>query len=175
MGALYTGCRATEVLRMNASHVDRDGPGVYVTPVKSYRPRFVFLPDEGLEFFRRLALGKRGDDLLFLNRAGRPWFTNYRHPFKQAVLKADLPSGFCFHGLRHTYASQLVQAGAPLIVVAEQLGHRNTDTVSRTYGHMAPQIRAAEVCQRFSSLIDRNSAVLPPRRSYAHLTLDGPS
>jgi integrase len=94
LGALYTGCRATELLRMNASHVDRDGPGVYVTPVKSYRPRFVFLPDEGLVFFRNLAYGKSGDDLLFLNHARRPWFRNYRHPFKQAVLTAGLPSGF---------------------------------------------------------------------------------
>lgn len=49
LGALYTGCRATELLRMRVTHVGRDGAGVYVTPVKTYRPRVVLLPDEGLD------------------------------------------------------------------------------------------------------------------------------
>jgi hypothetical protein len=59
--------------------------------------------------------------------------------------------------LRHTYASQLVQAGAPLTVVAEQLGHANTVTVSRTYGHVSPQVREAEVRQRFTVLSPKNA------------------
>ncbi|WP_152491108.1 tyrosine-type recombinase/integrase [Roseovarius sp. THAF27] len=67
-------------------------------------------------------------------------------------MAAELPSGFVFHGLRHTYASQLVQAGTPLIVVAQQLGHANTDTVSRTYGHLAPQIREVQVRTHFAAL-----------------------
>lgn len=152
LGTLYTGCRITELLRMQADHVGRDGPGVYVTPVKSYRPRIVLLPDEGLSFFNRLAAGKRSGDLLFRRVTGGGWFTNYRHVFKRAVRSAELPEPFCFHGLRHTYASQLVQSGAPLIVVAAQLGHRNIDTVSRTYGHLAPDIQLAEVRKRFASL-----------------------
>ena len=69
------------------------------------------------------------------------------------------------------YASQLIQAGAPLIVVSEQLGHRNTDSVGRTYGHMAPQIRQAEVWYRFASLEDiPNEPVLNPSQPrYAYL------
>ncbi|WP_268738209.1 tyrosine-type recombinase/integrase [Aminobacter niigataensis] len=153
LGALYTGCRATELMRMQASHVGRDGPGVYVTPVKSYRPRVVLLPDEGFAFFSSLAKGKKPSEPLFVRDDGRYWFTNYRHAFKRSVVDAGLPDGFCFHGLRHTYASQLVQSGAPLIVVAEQLGHRNIDTVSRTYSHLAPDARLAEVRKRFASLI----------------------
>ncbi len=152
LGALYTGCRVTELLRMQATHVGRDGAGGYVTPVKSYRPRVVLLPDEGLAFFRTMADGKKPHEHLFLRASGRGWYTNYRHGFKRAVREAELPEEFCFHGLRHTYASQLIQNGTPLIVVAEQLGHRNIDTVSRTYGHLAPDIRLAEVRRRFASL-----------------------
>lgn len=152
LGALYTGCRATELLRMTVAHVECDGPGVYVTPVKSYTPRFVFLPEEGLQFFRRLAAGRDPDAPLFLRENGRQWFDNYKHPFKRAVIAAGLPKAFCFHGLRHTYASQLSQAGTPLLVIAEQLGHRNIETVSRTYGHMQPQIRSSEVRARFEGI-----------------------
>ena len=67
-------------------------------------------------------------------------------------MAAGLPKAFCFHGLRHTYASQLSQAGTPLLVIAEQLGHRNIETVSRTYGHMQPQIRSSEVRARFEAI-----------------------
>ncbi len=58
LAALYTGCRATELIRMRACDVGRDGYGVYVTPVKRYRARFVFLPDEGMAFFLKLAAGR---------------------------------------------------------------------------------------------------------------------
>jgi integrase len=164
LGALYTGCRSTELLRMRASDVGRDGYGLYIMSAKCYRPRFVFLPDEGMAFFLSLAANKNSGELLFLRENGREWFDLHRHAFKAAVLAADLPAAFCFHGLRHTYASQLIQAGAPLPVVAEQLGHANTDTVGRTYGHLAPQIRESEVRQRFTTLSRENAQLAWKRR-----------
>ncbi len=165
-GALYTGCRSIELLRMRASDVGRDGYGVYVLPSKTRTPRFVFLPDEGMDFFLRLAAGKRPEERLFLRADGQPWGESFRPRFKVAVRAADLPPEFSFHGLRHTYASQLVQAGTPLMVVAEQLGHVNTVTVSRTYGHVSPQIRESEVRQRFP-LLSRKNAKLAAGRGAA--------
>jgi integrase len=118
LGALYTGCRARELFRMQALHVGRDGYGVYVPPGKNYQPRFVFLPDEAMAFFFNLAKNKGSHELLFTARNGTGWLNLYRYPFKTAVRASGLPDEFCFHGLRHTYASQLVQAGTPLIVVS---------------------------------------------------------
>jgi len=43
-----------------------------------------------------------------------------------------------FNGLRHTFASVLVEAGTPLAFVAEALGHRDTRMVSKHYAHLAP-------------------------------------
>jgi integrase len=142
---------------MEASDVGRDGYGVRVKPSKSYRPRFVFLPDEGMAFFLALTKRKAPHEKLFIRDNGKEWYTYYRYALKSAVRSSGLPSEFSFHGLRHTYASQLIQAGAPLIVVAEQLGHANTVTVSQTYGHLSPQIREAEVRQRFTT-VDRVAA-----------------
>jgi integrase len=50
-----------------------------------------------------------------------------------------------FHGLRHTYASALVNAGVPLAYVAAQLGHTDTRMVERHYGHLAPSAMAAAI------------------------------
>lgn len=157
LGALYTGCRSLELLRMQVCDVGKDGYGVYVLPSKTHKSRFVFLPDEGMAFFLKLAKGKPAHQLLFTRLDGTRWGEYYRKLFKDAGSAAGLPKEFCFHGLRHTYASQLVQAGAPLIVVADQLGHANSVTVSRTYGHVSPQIREAEVRQRFTVLSPQNS------------------
>jgi integrase len=154
LGALYTGCRSTELLHLTVADVARDGYGVYVAPLKTYRPRFVFLPDEGMAFFLALCRDREPREPVFLRNDGHPWHPrNHRHLFKTAVRASTVPDEFTFHGLRHTYASQLIQAGTPLSVIAEQLGHANTTTVSRTYGHFAPQIREAEVRQRFAALV----------------------
>jgi integrase/recombinase XerD len=150
--ALYTGCRAQELTHLRVADVATHVFGIYVAPSKNYRSRYVFLPDEGMAFFLRQREGRDPSAFIFSNAAGRPWAGNYRHLFKGAVREAALNDRIVFHSLRHTYASQLVQAGTPLPIVAQQLGHATTDTVSRTYGHLAPSTLEAEIRSRFAPL-----------------------
>ena len=42
------------------------------------------------------------------------------------------------HGLRHTYATLLLQNGAPITYVSEQLGHRDASITLRVYAHWLP-------------------------------------
>jgi integrase len=156
LAALYTGCRVSELMEMRCSHVGRDGYGVYVPPQKGYRPRFVFLPDEGMAWFLQMIKGRRPDDYVFLNDNTNRRIGPSNKPFKAAVRAAGLPEDFTFHGLRHTYASQLAQAGAPILAIADQLGHLSARMVLETYGHLAPQIRESEVRQRFTALSQEN-------------------
>lgn len=158
LAALYTGCRATELVRMKCSDVGRDGYGVYVTPVKSYRARFVFLPDEAMVWFLKLVEGREPESHLFLRQDGRPWINrSYQYEFGKALHKAGIPQTFTFHGLRHTYASQLIQSGTTVFTVAQQLGHSDPSSVLRTYGHLSPQIRESEIRQRFTKLSELNA------------------
>lgn len=150
--ALYTGCRAQELTHLRSSDVATHVFGIFVAATKNYRPRYVYLPDEGMAFFLRLREQREGSEWLFANSAGRPWADNYRHLFKDAVRRAQLSERVVFHTLRHTYASQLIQAGTTLSVIAKQLGHATTDTVSRTYGHLAPSTLEAEIRTRFAQL-----------------------
>ena len=43
-----------------------------------------------------------------------------------------------FHILRHTYATHLLWAGAPLPVIAANLGHSDTRMTERHYAHLVP-------------------------------------
>ena len=47
--------------------------------------------------------------------------------------------------------SRLAMRGVPLAVIAAQLGHADTRTVEKHYGHLAPSI-AITVCAAFGTL-----------------------
>lgn len=166
--ALYTGCRVSELSRLKARDIGHHVYGIYVAPLKSYRGRYVILPDEGMSFFLDQVHGLDDEDLVFRTALGRAWAGSYKHLFREAVKGAGLPQGFVFHGLRHTYASQLVQAGTPLSIVARQLGHSNTDTVSRTYGHLCCETLETEISRRFAPLKPRRT---DPRLNRLRATL----
>lgn len=151
-GALYSGCRISELARMEVGDVGIGVFGIYVRPSKNGRSRYVVMSTEGMSFFLGLSHDRSDGDLLFQIASGRAWSGNHKHLFKASVRAAGLPDDFVFHGLRHTYASQLVQAGTPLAVVASQLGHSNTDTISRTYGHLSCDSIEAHIQRGFHAL-----------------------
>lgn len=164
LGGLYTGCRATELTRLLVGDVDLHSGSIHISSSKNRRSRHVYLPTEGITFFRGLVEGKLGNDRVFRKASGRAWGGEYRTYFQAARSRAGLPSAVSFHGLRHTYASQLVQAGTSLMVIAEQLGHANTQTVSSTYGHLISRHRAEEIDARFEPLLSRGDASVKARR-----------
>ncbi len=150
--ALYTGCRANELCKMRVEDLDQSGCAVFVSSLKGVRQRFVFLPPEGLEFFRCIAGNRPPSENLFSRASGRIWGAEYKSHFQKARKLSGLPNSITFHGLRHTYASQLIQGGASLLTVAEQLGHCNVQTVSTTYGHLCAHQREEEVRRSFEAL-----------------------
>lgn len=118
----------------------------------------MFLCDEGLAYFLNLARDRGADEALFVRHGGALWTSAYRPAMRRAVQKAGIDPAFCFHSLRHTYASTLVRRGATFNTIADQLGHVNTVQVMRTYGHLAPQSRAAEVRELAPSLCPEHAA-----------------
>ena len=57
------------------------------------------------------------------------------HKFKKFVYKAKINPGLNFHSLRHTFASWLIQKGAPIYQVSKLLGHTNLST-TEIYAHL---------------------------------------
>jgi integrase len=84
------------------------------------------------------AVPRRGDDLMFRRDDGSAWNTSHQiRPLLRACERAAIAPAISFHILRHTYASLLVMAGAPLQVVAHNLGHADTRMTERHYAHLA--------------------------------------
>jgi integrase len=146
---LNTGCRAGELLALRAGDFDPRSNTLLIVDSKSGTPRRVPLTDNGVTLFDRLTAGLPEDAPLFLRADGSPWYrVALVRAMRAACASAKVRPAATFHTLRHTYASHLVQAGVPLIFVAEALGHSDARMVTKHYGHLAPShvadaIRAA--------------------------------
>ncbi len=66
-----------------------------------------------------------------------------RHMFTRVLAKAELWQ-IRIHDLRHTYATLLLQAGAPITYVSQQLGHRDASITLRVYAHWLPDASRRE-------------------------------
>ena len=147
--ALATGARYGELAALQASDFNPDSGTIHVRTSKSGKGRHIVLNDEGAVLFKSLAAGKSGDALLLTKADGTTWNKSHQaRPMTEACKRAKIKPAASFHILRHTWASLAVMAGAPLMVVARNLGHADTRMVERHYGHLAPSyiadaIRAA--------------------------------
>jgi len=79
------------------------------------------------------------DDLVFPSKAGTPLDPNnlVHYQFQPCLERAGLRR-FRFHDLRHTFGSLLIQDGASLAYVKEQMGHSSIQVTADTYGHLIP-------------------------------------
>ncbi|TLU71260.1 tyrosine-type recombinase/integrase [Lichenicoccus roseus] len=147
--ALLTGCRFGELAALQAGDFNRDSGTLHVRISKSGHGRHVVLTDEGLAFFGRLAAGQPARRTLLPNESGARWGkSSQSRPMAEACVAARLDPPPSFHVMRHTYASLALMGGAPLLVVARNLGHTDTRMCERNYGHLsvsyfADAIRAA--------------------------------
>ena len=162
--ALRTGLRLGELLALRWDDVQfgesSDDPnrfilvqrnyscGEFTTP-KNHKSRRVDMSREVrrvlMELRDTMAMRafERGEEeiasLIFPSKAGGPLdgVNVYHYAFLPCVEAAGLRR-ITFHALRHSYASHLIQAGASLAYVREQMGHSSIQVTVDTYGHLIP-------------------------------------
>jgi integrase len=138
LAALQTGARCGELAALCVSDFNPDAGNVHVRTSKSGKGRHIVLTDEGAAHFAGLCAGRAGSETLLLKSNGQPWGKSHQtQPMADALARSKITPPISFHGLRHTYASLAIMNGAPLLVVAKNLGHANTRMVEAHYGHLA--------------------------------------
>jgi len=104
---------------------------------KSNKVRFVDM-SRGLQVELKNCYQKNSTGLVFAGNNGKPLSDNrVRKVFYRLLHQAGLPK-IRIHDIRHTYASLLLQTGAPIHYVKEQLGHSSITTTVDLYGHVSP-------------------------------------
>jgi len=139
--AVNTGMRRGEIFNLKWSHVDLKNRFVEIIKSKNGEKRVIPINKTLLETLHRLP--RRIDSpYVFPGKKGKK-LTDVKKSFRTAMKKAEIED-FCFHDLRHTFASHLVMAGVPLLTVAELLGHKSIEMTKR-YSHLSPNHKAAAV------------------------------
>ncbi len=123
--SIYTGTRRSETYGLKWSDVDLERNQAVVV-AKGGREKVVLLSAEAREVLLRRPEAER-DGVVFDR-------TNVRKIFEAGLEKAGI-QGLTWHDLRHTHATWLRQAGAPLEVVQRSLGHTKVTTTQR-YAHV---------------------------------------
>ena len=135
---------------MHDYHRDRAGGPLYIAASHPGEARHINFTDEAAQMFDRLAAGQQPNAPLLRKSDGTSWGRNHHaHHFKNTLKRAGIEKTFTFHGLRHSFASRAIQEGASLMVVAEQLGHKDTRMVEKHYGHLSKR-HVRETIQRTS-------------------------
>jgi integrase len=166
-GALETGARLSELLRLRTEDFNPDAGTVHVRRSKSGRERHVVLTADGMAFFNSITVGRAG--LIFVRGDGQPWGrTAQQFPLRRACAAARLEPPITMHGLRHTWASLAAMNGVPLPVIAANLGHASSVITERHYTHLAPTYLADTIragAPRFGAVAAGGVLPLRPRRN----------
>jgi Site-specific recombinase XerD len=179
--ALRTGLRLGELIGLQWGDIDFQGQFIEVrrsfvkgriTTPKNHHLRRVDMSNQLTTALLELRKQRKEETLrngwrevpawLFINDDGGPLDPdNFRkRVFNRILEKAGLRK-IRIHDLRHTYASLLLQQGAKLTYVKEQMGHHSISVTVDIYGHLVPGADRAEV----DKLDDNILYMTQPRRN----------
>ncbi|WP_322544461.1 site-specific integrase [Rhodococcoides fascians] len=148
-----TGCRFSEATALQPRDVDLTAGTIRITRAWKYTGqtaaklggpkskkgrRTINVPPQAIEALGDLTALAR-DAFIFTTERGTPIRSQLYHnkAWRPALLKADLGGKTPRpHDLRHTCASWLIQAGVPLPVIQQHMGHESITTTIGTYGHL---------------------------------------
>ena len=166
--ALLTGCRYSELTRLRCEGFNRDS-GTLAIRIGKGKVRHAVLTDEGQEIFHTWTADRLGTDRIFLRADGKTWGPSHqKRPLAEASRQAGIAPAVNFHILRHTYGSHLAMKGAPMGVIAAQLGHADTRMTEKHYAHLSPSYVAQTIREKFPVLnLAAESEVIPMRRRVA--------
>ncbi|MDR0601503.1 MAG: site-specific integrase [Treponema sp.] len=138
MLAYSSGLRVSEVVAIRKEHIDFSRRMLLIHAGKGRRDRYTLLSDRAADFIRQYCALYAVDTWLF------PGFPASCHLsirtaqtiFSKALEKAGISKPISIHGLRHTFATHLLENGINIRYIQELLGHTNLRTTQR-YTHIA--------------------------------------
>lgn len=140
--SLYAGLRFGEVAALEWQDVNFHNETMLIRDPKSSKNRHAFLSKDIKTILKNRHLGET-KGLVFKSRTGgrivrisKTFGRIANELFNQGI--EDSRQKVCFHTLRHTFASWLVQQGNDLYAVKELMGHSDFKMTSR-YSHLAPE------------------------------------
>lgn len=131
------GLRVSEIVNLKITDIDSSTMQVFIRRAKGKKDRYANLPDSVLPQLRAYYLTHKPKDYLFEGQYGEQYSTrSVQKVFKTALAKANINKDIGIHGLRHSFATHLLENGTDIKFIQELLGHTDIKTTLR-YTHVS--------------------------------------
>jgi site-specific recombinase XerD len=131
------GLRVSEIVNLKVKDIDSGNMQVLIENGKGKKDRYVNLPESLLEDLRDYYKKYHPKKYLFEGQSsGKYSIRSVQNVFKSAMKKANINKDVGIHGLRHSYATHLLESGTDISYIQQLLGHSNIRT-TLTYANVA--------------------------------------
>ncbi|RQD78143.1 MAG: site-specific integrase [Halanaerobium sp. MSAO_Bac5] len=163
--AIHTGARRSELMGLNWKDISLkdkkltfrrvyikgiDTISTFKSLTKNHKIREITLSDENIAVLNKLKAKQEklkenkdyeDQDIVFAKDNGKPYSPDVpSRRFKSVAKKAGLGE-FRLHDLRHTFATISLEAGVPIKVISERLGHSSVTTTMDIYSHVCSEFQ----------------------------------
>jgi integrase/recombinase XerD len=131
------GLRVSEIVSLKITDVDSKNMQVFIERAKGKKDRYVNLPETILTQLRAYFVEYRPKKYLFEGQYGEQYSTrSAQKVFADAMKKAKINKAVGIHGLRHSFATHLLENGTDITFIQQLLGHNDLKTTLR-YTHVS--------------------------------------
>jgi integrase/recombinase XerD len=133
------GLRVSEIVNIKINDIDSESMQVFIERAKGKKDRYVNLPESILQQLREYYKAYKPKGYLFEGQYGNQYsIRSVQKVFKDAMNKARINKDVGIHGLRHSFATHLLDSGTDIKFIQELLGHNDIKTTLR-YIHVTRQ------------------------------------
>jgi len=123
------GLRVSEIVNLKITDIDSQRMLVHIEAAKGKKDRYVTLPSSVLDELRNYYRQYHPKIYLFEGQYGGQYaIRSVQAVFKTAMRKAKINKTVGIHGLRHSYATHLLECGTDMVFIQKLLGHKDIKT-----------------------------------------------
>jgi len=133
-----SGLRVSEVVSLKREHIDLSRKVIYIKLGKGRKDRNTLLSEKAIRFIEEYCDFYGIEKWLFPGQPAEHHLSirSAQNIFEKAVHNAGILKNITIHGLRHTFATHLLESGTDIRYIQTLLGHSNLRTTER-YTHVA--------------------------------------
>lgn len=123
------GLRVSELIALKVNDIDIDRRQVHIVSSKGKKDRYVHFPESLKPLYLDYLKAYQPSVYLFEGQFSEQYTVrSAQSVFRNAMKKAGINKSSGIHGLRHSYATHLLEAGTDMIFIQKLLGHNHIKT-----------------------------------------------
>ncbi len=140
------GLRVSEIINLQLAHIDIDRMQVLIACGKGKKDRYVNFPQSLTPLFYDYLKMYQPNKYLFEGQFDDQYTVRSAQAvFQKAMIKAGVSKTVGIHGLRHSYATHLLEAGTDMVFIQKLLGHsqmKTTEIYAKVSNRIISQVKS---------------------------------